>query len=198
MANLKKAIVTLVAGATIASPGHSALIHGSADVYWTDVYMQPIFSQRIAQLEFSFDDAVTSVTKGTMVGGWYESPKDRWEYSAIGFETGSDPYAGRTFTFGDYINGLYGLTGGTSDFVLTLSPTNPMGRLGNTMWLSGSGSPSGGGNNVFADLSFRSVGTNAVPEPLTWTMMITGFGLIGAELRRKSRLGQRRASENLS
>lgn len=36
------------------------------------------------------------------------------------------------------------------------------------------------------DLSF-STGGSAVPEPATWAMMITGFGLAGTALRRRSR-----------
>jgi hypothetical protein len=31
--------------------------------------------------------------------------------------------------------------------------------------------------------------SNAVPEPATWAMMITGFGLVGATIRRRRALG---------
>ena len=34
-----------------------------------------------------------------------------------------------------------------------------------------------------------SIGLNAVPEPATWAMMITGFGFVGAALRRRRKLG---------
>jgi PEP-CTERM motif len=45
----------------------------------------------------------------------------------------------------------------------------------------GCGSPSA------CDLEFRVTGTSApaVPEPATWAMMLTGFGLAGGALRRK-------------
>jgi hypothetical protein len=36
--------------------------------------------------------------------------------------------------------------------------------------------------------SFKLI-SNAVPEPATWAMMITGFGLVGATLRRRRVLG---------
>ena len=43
-----------------------------------------------------------------------------------------------------------------------------------------------GGPNVFIvdDLSFAS--GNAVPEPASWAMMIAGFGLVGAAMRRRT------------
>jgi hypothetical protein len=35
--------------------------------------------------------------------------------------------------------------------------------------------------------AFQSIGYNAVPEPAGWALMIAGFGLMGATLRRRSR-----------
>lgn len=40
----------------------------------------------------------------------------------------------------------------------------------------------GSGQLGFDDLAF---GTAAVPEPMTWTLMITGFGLTGVAMRRR-------------
>lgn len=53
------------------------------------------------------------------------------------------------------------------------------------------------GNQVFNDLSFTFTGTqagNAVPEPATWIMMILGFGVAGAAVRRKARVRFARAA----
>lgn len=51
--------------------------------------------------------------------------------------------------------------------------------------LFGSRDPSVNGSSIFADnLTFDLGG--AVPEPATWAMMITGFGLAGGALRRRS------------
>jgi len=51
---------------------------------------------------------------------------------------------------------------------------------------SGTFSTSGNNNIGMDDLAF-GVASGAVPEPATWALMITGFGLAGARLRRRSR-----------
>ncbi|MDP3855377.1 PEPxxWA-CTERM sorting domain-containing protein [Phenylobacterium sp.] len=43
--------------------------------------------------------------------------------------------------------------------------------------------PAGIGSSVYAD-NF-TYGLSAVPEPATWAMMITGFGLVGGAMRRR-------------
>jgi hypothetical protein len=46
---------------------------------------------------------------------------------------------------------------------------------------------SGGGNAGIADLAQESGTFPAVPEPATWAMLVLGFGLIGAVIRRTPR-----------
>ena len=43
----------------------------------------------------------------------------------------------------------------------------------------------GGASTVFDNLRFGSAATAAVPEPATWAMMIVGFGMVGAGMRRR-------------
>ncbi|MBW8815509.1 MAG: PEP-CTERM sorting domain-containing protein [Caulobacterales bacterium] len=42
-----------------------------------------------------------------------------------------------------------------------------------------------GGDNYYAVSEIQAFGSAAVPEPAAWAMMITGFGLAGALLRRR-------------
>jgi hypothetical protein len=42
-----------------------------------------------------------------------------------------------------------------------------------------------GASTVFDNLRFGTAATAAVPEPATWAMMIMGFGMVGASLRRR-------------
>jgi hypothetical protein len=47
----------------------------------------------------------------------------------------------------------------------------------------------GVGDQLAVNFSFRVLGTpitDAIPEPASWMMMIAGFGLAGASLRRRS------------
>jgi uncharacterized protein YidB (DUF937 family) len=46
------------------------------------------------------------------------------------------------------------------------------------------------GSLAFSTLSVSEILVGAVPEPTTWTMVITGFGVVGAGLRRRSRRTQ--------
>jgi hypothetical protein len=48
-------------------------------------------------------------------------------------------------------------------------------------------SANGSGSNIALDaVAVNSGGKSAVPEPATWTLMISGFGLAGLALRRRS------------
>jgi hypothetical protein len=42
-----------------------------------------------------------------------------------------------------------------------------------------------GQSNVYADNLMFTTGSNAVPEPASWAMLIAGFGLAGAAMRRR-------------
>lgn len=46
-----------------------------------------------------------------------------------------------------------------------------------------------GGDNLYSigEVQFGGSAVNPVPEPATWAMMVSGFGLIGAASRRRTR-----------
>ena len=82
---------------------------------------------------------------------------------------------------GGTISGLYGQLGGTNDFLLSLNGL-------------------AGGHPTFFGLSYRQTGLRGgfrsqtgsvtvadVPEPGAWALMLSGFGGIGATLRRRRR-----------
>lgn len=77
-------------------------------------------------------------------------------------------------------NKNYQLDAGLNEIIETITLSNLTGYTGNGQ------DAIGGQAGTFAQvkqLSFE--GVSAVPEPATWAMMITGFGLAGAALRRR-------------
>lgn len=79
-------------------------------------------------------------------------------FTFSGFQTNGQNFSLRASALP---NGGFGFVGGTDGFSLTGTPVNATGRL------SGS----------FADTS--------LPEPGTWMMLVGGFGVLGATLRRR-------------
>lgn len=84
---------------------------------------------------------------------------------------------GNGCTFGDFTPPCYG-TGGSGDFNLfgPLDGAAPFGTSFFTLATSG-----GLGDHM----AVTSMAPGGVPEPAAWTLMIGGFGLAGAGLRRK-------------
>lgn len=83
--------------------------------------------------------------------------------------------------FGTLQTNGYNVTGNnTSPYDTSL---NSAGKFGN-VWLIGAANPNPDTNDDGFKLSAITVST-AVPEPATWAMLLIGFGVIGAGLRRK-------------
>lgn len=83
--------------------------------------------------------------------------------------------------FGTLQTNGYNVTGNnTSPYDTSL---NSAGKFGN-VWVIGAARPNPDSNDDGFKLSQISV-TTAVPEPATWAMLLIGFGVIGAGLRRK-------------
>lgn len=83
--------------------------------------------------------------------------------------------------FGTLQTSGYNVTGNnTSPYDTSL---NSAGKFGN-VWVIGAARPNPDSNDDGFKLSAITV-TTAVPEPATWAMMLVGFGLIGAALRRR-------------
>jgi PEP-CTERM motif len=76
---------------------------------------------------------------------------------------------------------VYALIGGYTggDFGIPLSPSTPGSYFGFEDLF-------GGGDFNYADLQFIArTGDLAVPEPASWALMISGFGLVGGAMRRR-------------
>jgi hypothetical protein len=80
-------------------------------------------------------------------------------------------------------NKNYQLDAGLNEIIETITLSNLTGYTGNGQETVG-GQP--GSFAQVKQLSFE--GVSAIPEPATWTMMIAGFGLAGAALRRRRTL----------
>lgn len=93
-----------------------------------------------------------------------------WE---IAFETGTSAY--------DLNAGDLKVTGGNSAGARTLANSYLANVIGGT-W-----QPSGGKLEVLyaPDNQIQLLSVAAVPEPATWAMLIGGFGLVGASMRRR-------------
>ncbi len=93
-------------------------------------------------------------------------------YNGPDFRTSGGPFASFNFD-GLSARSTFGNTKADAMFTLT-TKNNP------------DGTPGGSGTPVFT-LGQVSV-PNAIPEPATWAMMIGGFGMAGAAMRRRARV----------
>lgn len=86
-------------------------------------------------------------------------------------------------TCGTGLNGAFTATGGDVHISLFDQVDGDFALTGN--WLFDL-SPTRAGNNAQIKLlSLPGISVQAVPEPATWAMLIAGFGLVGAALRRR-------------
>ena len=145
-----------------------------------------------------FDLSDVQLVDGGTLTGWLEVSDDLGtllDFSITSSTNSGHPYpsfTGRTYTFADKTaytwnttQGLWSqfgdpfaqlnifvvkqLTGEGGSLAVTTSETQTTG----TRWLTK------------GDLVARQAGV--VPEPATWAMLIAGFGLVGASMRRRSR-----------
>jgi PEP-CTERM motif len=167
-----------------------------------DSTLQIDFFSPVGQSFVAVDSALTSIGFGYNVinSGFPVTPITIDLYAGAG--TGGSIIATRTFSLSNP-NAVF-----DTDFTGTALT---IGQV-YTAALSAAGSPFQGvhfsGSDTFAagqafspnlgvlqcgnggcDLEFRVTGTSgpSVPEPATWAMLLTGFGLAGAAMRRKSR-----------
>lgn len=81
----------------------------------------------------------------------------------------------------------------TADYLSTSGPAGETGFFGvtstlgiKTIYVGLSGAPTTAGGAVIDNLTIGQAGMGIVPEPATWAMMIFGFGMAGAAMRRRN------------
>jgi hypothetical protein len=97
---------------------------------------------------------------------------------------------------GNYVGTAFLFDFGNADFSDYYFSQNsgPFGNLAGALHIQQDGSvlvvanPSGDDYMQTSGLSFTTISPAAVPEPATWAMMVGGFGLMGAALRRRQRV----------
>lgn len=114
--------------------------------------------------------------------------------SAVSFNMGSTTDGETWSIYGSNADGTLGsLLFSGSDELAHLLPS-----FGNYRYYSFLESASSGGRNILlGKLTANVIGTpfgSGVPEPSTWIMMMLGFGVIGAVMRRKTSAVTRRVS----
>lgn len=143
--------------------------------------MSPDYATGIAGAQnVNVDGLVGVFIDGSVPGGPAPAPLD---FSATSEGNGLDfqsltPGLNQIFWIGDGLTGIE--TGQVQQFV---APTNA------TRLYLGTVDGSGWSNNTGAiSVTITGLSAAAIPEPTTWAMMVTGFGLVGAALpgRRKA------------
>lgn len=172
-----------VSGVTSTGSLSGAVWNTAVDGFWTVFLQQPLGTNLNPNDNFAGSTVTTGQNNYTIAG----------EGFMPGTTANSDPSYMLTLMFsdgasilGNYVGSMF--TGGTSSTV-----------GGTTYTLTGFGWDRSPADNVsrfsvgsggdLADytgqFSFRAV--PAIPEPATWAMMLVGFGILGAFMRRKDR-----------
>lgn len=131
-------------------------------------FTNPLQVDQFSPLRFSFNQLISNITFNFGdTGGDIDSPV------VISAFNGSNVLLGAVA--GSYPSGA--TTGGS----LSLN------FAGASYFVATSGTPGRGNNanSLFWDIAGYQTGGVGVPEPTTWAMMISGFGLAGAALRRR-------------
>jgi len=101
-------------------------------------------------------------------------------------------------TLGGVLNGVTSIVDGTADFFLNFSVTaDGLVTTGNYAVYSQPGSTISYGTGANVVTVVPNPVTGAVPEPGIWAMIVLGFGLIGAALRRTVLASERRFQQRI-
>ncbi|HLZ73450.1 PEPxxWA-CTERM sorting domain-containing protein [Phenylobacterium sp.] len=120
---------------------------------------------------------VTAPNFEAFVGDFTDSTNPNWEY-AVATQAGTDSTAEQLALY------IFDSTGRISSLSPDLAPGVYTDALAQSTLLFSQDQD--GNNSVEVSVStFGTVTVQAVPEPATWALMIGGFGLAGAALRRR-------------
>ena len=124
--------------------------------------------------------------------GATSQPNLAYNFSGLGIVNTTFGFTSLSFTAGFFDSGTISVFSGANGNGTLLGSLS--GTLGNPLALAPYSVSFAGvahsftvagaeGQLGFDDIAF---GTGAVPEPITWTLMITGFGLTGVAMRRRT------------
>jgi len=151
-------------GSQLVLSGSFSILHddpASVSVYWQTATLQSV---NLTRGSTTFTLANTGLFKNTSPISY--SDRDLYQlYGIVGTGLGAGT----------------GVGGATDDFSLTFNPY--AGTVANLLYANAN--PAIGG--TFADRVVLTLATAAAPEPAAWAMMVLGFGLAGAAMRRRVR-----------
>lgn len=134
-------------------------------------------------LVFQFESDVRAESASAGAFRQWDAAQGRWE-TDNDFTARAGKSTVNWWTAPSSLNGLtmFGEHQVNNDGTTTVRGINPDGNIGNLLIIR-----AGGTDDRIDSMKLRTltVSTVAVPEPATWAMMIAGFGLVGAGLRRR-------------
>lgn len=159
-------------------PGWVSETGDSIEVGNAGVYGATCFSATCQLLEVNANrfGSVSQLVSGLVTGGTY---KFGWAYAG---RNGGGAQLLDVFVNGSKVaqNSSTGSFTSWQDNALNFTATSPTAKILFS-------SVDAGGNSSYGNL-ITNVSVGAVPEPASWAMMITGFGLIGYASRRRARM----------
>ena len=172
------ALATPAAAVTVNINAHDVHIGGPSFYTASQLFNLPVgFTNAVLHItSFGIDDRGTVALNGTVVDsvGLF-APGAGSLVSSLGGS--NNPYV---YAIGDGARDIFVTSGFVAGFNELLFTVNDTGS-----GIFGDLAPDGAGGSAYSFNADLSYDLGAVPEPATWALMLAGFGLVGATLRRR-------------